>query len=105
MTRPERRPRSPWSTGLRRGLLLLLISHAVAFAVLSLVAVLAGGASQISAVLPILALTILFWQWLYVLPLVLLLALRKRWAVMQGVLLGALITTLVNGAACFGLMR
>lgn len=105
MSRAGRRPRSPWANGLRRGLLLLLISHAVAFGLLSLVAVLVGGASQISAVLPILAVTILFWQWLYVLPLVLVLAIRKRWAVMQGVLLGALITTLLNGAACFGLIR
>jgi hypothetical protein len=34
-----------------------------------------------------------------------LLAWKRRRPVLRGVLLGALITTLVNGAACFGVMR
>ena len=71
----------------------------------SLVAILGGGGSQLPSVLAILGLTIMVWQWIYVLPLVLLLAWKRRWPVLRGVLLGALITTLVNGAACFGVMR
>jgi hypothetical protein len=91
--------------GLRRGLVLLLAWHTGAFLILSLVAILGGGGSQLPSVLAILGLTIMVWQWIYVLPLVLLLAWKRRWPVLRGVLLGALITTLVNGAACFGVMR
>lgn len=85
--------------------MLLLVWHTGAFLILSLVAILGGGGSQLPSVLAILGLTIMVWQWIYVLPLVLLLAWKRRWPVLRGVLLGALITTLVNGAACFGVMR
>jgi hypothetical protein len=92
-------------SGLRRGLMLLLAWHGGAFLVLTVIAIAGGGGSQLPSVVAILALTIMVWQWIYVLPLLVILAWKQRWPVLRGVLLGALITTLVNGAACFGVMR
>jgi hypothetical protein len=51
------------------------------------------------------SLTIFLWQWLYVLPLMLWLRKRNQSMMANGVLFGALINILLNGAgACFAVL-
>ncbi len=87
-----------------KGMLLLLGCHAIAGALIFglgfLVAALGVGGYAFIYPWAIGAAGFLFWQLLYVIPLILTLRRRGRIAMAKGVIIAAVLTALVNGA-CF----
>lgn len=86
--------------GIVSGILILIAMHAIAMAAIFILGIIFfGGTSDYSV--------LFFWiyaafgfgliQFLYVIPLVLKLKRERRWAMMRGVIIGAVITALVSG--------
>lgn len=109
MTNHDPTDPTPQNEGLEilKGMLLLLGCHALAgtfiFALGFAVALVASGAGGGYAFIypwVIGAAGFLFWQLLYVIPLVITLRRRGRIAMSKGVMIAAVLTALVNGA-CF----
>jgi O-antigen/teichoic acid export membrane protein len=95
-----------------RGIFLLLVAHIIAIVagfILGYILILIGSASSgaVSSFSNMIATVLLFSlfgigisQWLYVTPLLIRLRRRERWGLFKGVLIGALLTMLLNGG-CF----
>ncbi|HEY9623006.1 MAG TPA: hypothetical protein V6C78_21800 [Crinalium sp.] len=86
-----------------KGILLLLLFHILAGAIIFLLGFLIGfitGGYSIFVVWIVGSMGFLFWQLLYVIPLVLRLKRRGKIGMMKGVIICAVFTALVNGA-CF----
>ena len=95
-----------------KGIALLLVSHILAIVIESvLLFILTSISSTFSGAVASflnMAVTVLLFgsfgigitQWLYVTPLLIRLRRRERWALFKGVLIGALLTMLLNGG-CF----
>ncbi|MBD2004144.1 MULTISPECIES: hypothetical protein [Cyanophyceae] len=85
------------------GFLLLLVIHIAVIAILALITYKtrkSGGSSIIEPIWLISVFYIGLFQTLYVIPLVIWLQLQGRWGLMKGVIIGAVITALLNGG-CF----
>jgi uncharacterized BrkB/YihY/UPF0761 family membrane protein len=86
-----------------KGFLLLMSLHILAGIVIFVLGYIIGllmGGYSILTVWIIGTMGFLFWQLLYVIPLVLRLKRRRKIGMMKGVIIGAVLTALVNGA-CF----
>jgi hypothetical protein len=90
-------------TEIANGLCLLMILHFVAFLIIfrlsELVSSTQGNDKGLSFVITGIA-GFLFWQLLYVIPLIIWLRRRGKVAMMKGVVIGAVLTALANGV-CF----
>lgn len=95
---PEPRPNQ--LLGIILGLLLLLGGHIAAiifFFLLGVLVSVAGGGYAGIAIWAVGALFLFLWQLFYVIPLVWWLRRRRNWGLLKGVLMGAVLTGLVNG--------
>ena len=91
-----------------KGLLLLLSCHVLAGMFIFVLGFIIGsifGGYSIIGVWVVGAGGFLFWQLLYVLPLTIWLKRRGKIGMMQGVIIGAVITALVNGACYLAIAR
>ncbi|MBD1927096.1 hypothetical protein H6F74_12690 [Trichocoleus sp. FACHB-90] len=85
------------------GFLLLLVIHIAVIAILALIAYIAGIFGDVYVFPPIGVIALFYlglFQILYVIPLVFWLKRQQRWGLMKGVIIGAVITALLNGG-CF----
>lgn len=85
------------------GFMLLMGLHSIAGMLIFLLGFtlgMAGGGYAFLGIWVVGAMGFLFWQLLYVIPLVLRFRRRRKFGLMKGVIIGATLTALVNGA-CF----
>ncbi|MEA5466227.1 hypothetical protein [Leptothoe sp. PORK10 BA2] len=96
-------PQQDELTQIIRGFTLLMGLHCIAIMLIFIVGfgigMIAGGYTFLGIWI-VGAMGFLFWQLLYVIPLILRFRHRRQFAMMKGIIIGATITALVNGA-CF----
>ncbi|MFE1745667.1 hypothetical protein [Coleofasciculus sp. H7-2] len=82
------------------GIFLLLGIHILVFAVLGFLSSIIANLFAIYTVVQILAISIFYIglsQFLYVIPIIFWLIRQQRWGLMKGVIIGAVLTALLNG--------
>ncbi len=90
------------------GVFLLFGCHAallIFFFLLGMVVSVAGGGYLGIGIWIIGAIFLFLWQLLYVIPLVWWFRRRRYWGLMKGVIMGAVLTALLNGTCYFSLIR
>jgi len=84
------------------GFLLLLFCHVLAIVAIFGLASIVGNNAAFSVLIIGIA-GLLFWQLLYVIPLTLWLKNQRKFGMMKGVIIGAVLTALLNGACFLGI--